>query len=75
MICPKCKTEVNDNANFCCKCGAKLREECIYTGYEIHGSQCGRDKKGIFRCVCGKCKALHNDCNNRGDGSHNGSNG
>lgn len=25
MICPKCKTEVSDNANFCWRCGADLR--------------------------------------------------
>ena len=26
-------------------------------GYEIVGKNCGRDKNGIFRCVCGKCKS------------------
>lgn len=24
----------------------------------IAGPQCGRDKKGTFRCVCGRCRAL-----------------
>lgn len=26
-------------------------------GYAIVGKDCGRDKNGIFRCVCGKCKS------------------
>lgn len=26
-------------------------------GYAIVGKNCGRDKNGIFRCVCGKCKS------------------
>jgi len=26
-------------------------------GYAIVGKNCGRDKSGIFRCVCGKCKS------------------
>lgn len=26
-------------------------------GYAIVGKKCGRDKNGIFRCVCGKCKS------------------
>lgn len=25
-------------------------------GYAIVGKNCGRDKNGIFRCVCGKCE-------------------
>ncbi|MBQ7799653.1 MAG: hypothetical protein IJ370_04100 [Oscillospiraceae bacterium] len=27
-------------------------------GYEINGQKCGRDKKGEFHCLCGKCKPL-----------------
>ena len=26
-------------------------------GYASVGKNCGRDKNGIFRCVCGKCKS------------------
>lgn len=44
MICPKCKTEVSENANFCCKCGAKLREACNCwlkgTTYSCGQAQC-----------------------------------
>lgn len=25
-------------------------------GYTIVGKYCGRDKNGVFRCVCGKCE-------------------
>lgn len=24
-------------------------------GYTIVGKNCGRDKNGVFKCVCGKC--------------------
>lgn len=24
--------------------------------YKINGQDCGRDKNGVFHCVCGKCK-------------------
>lgn len=33
---------------------AKMRE--IKSGYAIVGKDCGRDKNGVFRCVCGKCE-------------------
>ena len=26
--------------------------------YEINGPDCGRDKNGVFHCVCGKCKPI-----------------
>lgn len=34
---------------------AKTQE--IKSGYTIVGKDCGRDKNGIFRCACGKCKS------------------
>lgn len=37
-------------------------------GYVIVGPNCGRDKKGIFNCECGKCKELVPDIGqNRND--------
>ena len=29
----------------------------IDRGYIFVGEKCGRDKNGVFRCVCGKCKS------------------
>lgn len=26
--------------------------------YEINGPDCGRDKNGVFHCVCGKCRPI-----------------
>lgn len=26
--------------------------------YKINGDKCGRDKNGVFHCVCGKCEKL-----------------
>ena len=26
--------------------------------YEINGPDCGRDKNGVFHCVCGRCKPI-----------------
>ena len=26
--------------------------------YEINSPDCGRDKNGVFHCVCGKCKPI-----------------
>ena len=26
--------------------------------YEINGPNCGRDKNGVFHCVCGKCRPI-----------------
>lgn len=48
--------------------------------YEINGRNCGRDKNGVFHCVCGKCKetdsaAKGDDCRNGCDDSRNGGNG
>ncbi len=30
-------------------------------GHKITGPQCGRDKNGTFRCVCGRCRRLHKE--------------
>lgn len=29
--------------------------EITDNGYTIIGPNCGRDKNGVFKCVCGKC--------------------
>lgn len=29
--------------------------------YRIVGQDCGRDKRGRFTCVCGKCKPIASD--------------
>lgn len=45
--------------------------------YEVVGLDCGRDKDGVFRCVCGMCRPLRNQRENRsnsGDDSRNGRN-
>nr|DAX72514.1 MAG TPA: STOP protein [Caudoviricetes sp.] len=34
----------------------KSKEVQSLKGWIIVGSQCGRDNKGTFRCLCGKCK-------------------
>ena len=26
--------------------------------YEVNSPNCGRDKNGVFHCVCGKCKPI-----------------
>jgi len=26
--------------------------------YEINSPNCGRDKNGVFHCVCGRCKPI-----------------
>ena len=33
----------------------KPRPKIADNGYIVVGENCGRDKKGVFRCVCGKC--------------------
>lgn len=48
--------------------------------YIIKGSFCGRDKFSMFRCICGKCKALpldvSHDSNDSGrDGRNSGDGG
>lgn len=48
--------------------------------YEINGQDCGRDKNGVFHCVCGKCKetdsaAKGDHCRNGCDDGRNGGNG
>ena len=46
--------------------------------YRIVGKSCGRDRNGIFRCICGKCKLIlevHEDRYDSGDDSSHGSNG
>ena len=54
--------------------GEKLAERDNYPlacGNEITSPQCGRDKNGTFRCVCGRCRELpHNKSQNGGDGSN-----
>lgn len=29
--------------------------EIADNGYTLVGKYCGRDKNGVFKCVCGKC--------------------
>lgn len=36
-------------------------------GYRIASPHCGRDKKGNFRCVCGKCKPILFEKSNNGN--------
>lgn len=38
-------------------------------GYVIFSPDCGRDKLGVFHCVCGKCRPLYSE---RGNDRHNG---
>ena len=26
--------------------------------YEVNSPNCGRDKNGVFHCVCGRCKPI-----------------
>lgn len=40
--------------------------------YEISGEGCGRDKNGVFHCVCGKCKPLRKKSEHRSDCSNDG---
>lgn len=34
------------------------RVPTVDTAYEVVGSDCGRDKDGVFHCVCGMCRPL-----------------
>ncbi len=43
--------------------------------YEVVGRNCGRDKNGVFRCVCGKCKPLRKQSKNRRNSGNDGSDG
>lgn len=44
-------------------------------GYSIKSPNCGRDKKGVFHCTCGKCEPLPTEISEkRDDGGSNGSN-
>lgn len=46
------------------------------TPYKIVGKECGRDKNGVFRCKCGKCRPLsENKSENRRNRGDNGGNG
>ncbi|MCM1364896.1 MAG: hypothetical protein NC122_07435 [Faecalibacterium sp.] len=43
--------------------------------HEINSPKCGRDKKGIFHCECGKCKpSSSNISQNRSHGSNDSGN-
>lgn len=48
-------------------------------GHLINSPYCGRDEKGVFHCVCGKCKltdsGIGHDGNNSGNNCSNSSNG
>lgn len=35
------------------------------TGYKIVGRNCGRDEKGAFHCVCGMCRPLRKQSEDR----------
>ena len=35
-----------------------MREPFIDYAYQIFGRDCGRDAKGVFHCVCGRCRPL-----------------
>ncbi|WNX84398.1 hypothetical protein RWV98_17765 [Agathobaculum sp. NTUH-O15-33] len=50
--------------------------------YLVASPKCGRDKNGVFRCVCGNCRALNveirhdrHDCGDNGGDSRNHSEG
>lgn len=36
----------------------KESPEIADNGYIFAGKNCGRDKNGVFRCVCGECKEV-----------------
>lgn len=39
-------------------------------GHRIYGANCGRDKNGVFHCVCGKCEPILT-ADNRDDNGDN----
>lgn len=45
----------------------------VDTAYEVVGSDCGRDKNGVFHCVCGMCRPLRKQSENRSDCGNNSS--
>lgn len=53
-------------------------EYCVFsdqssskTGYTIKSPKCGRDKNGVFHCVCGKCEPLSAEIGENGNNSGN----
>lgn len=42
--------------------------------YKIVGPNCGRDENGVFHCVCGMCRPLRKQSENRGYGSNDSRN-
>lgn len=44
--------------------------------YLINSPECGRDKNGVFHCVCGKCRVIGSatESENSRDGGNNGRN-
>ncbi len=49
MRCPKCQTEVNNNAKFCTKCGCNLAEELAKATADVSAP--------VTSGVCVKCGA------------------
>lgn len=51
-----------------------MDSKSVKVRFQINSPRCGRDKRGRFKCVCGKCKAILSERNDNGDNSGNGGN-
>lgn len=45
-----------------------------FTGYKIFGKNCGRDENGAFHCVCGMCRPLRKQSEDRSYSGNDSSN-
>lgn len=53
----------------------KAREPFIDYAYKIVGRDCGRDRNGVFHCVCGQCRPLRKQGDDGRDSGYNGCEG
>ncbi|MCR4881657.1 MAG: zinc ribbon domain-containing protein [bacterium] len=60
MICPKCKSQNDDDATVCSNCGFKLKLKCPYCGtYNTVGAKsCSACGKQLLK-LCPSCKAVN----------------
>lgn len=44
-----------------------MKKEKYIWGFSVAGKECGRDRAGVFHCVCGKCRPLRIDVSKGGE--------